>query len=163
MATAMNKLYYEDIEVGAIFAGDPVTIERDTMIAFASEWDNQAMHVDQAGARAMGLGFDDVIASSALTFAAQSKSINPIYAQLHVLPSGIDVKMDFLKPVLAGDELTASLEVLDKRPSRRGGRGLVDTKVELLNQNGNPVMTVQSLFLLKMRPDQAANSPAGVA
>ena len=58
----MNRLYYDDIEVGAVFEGDPVTIERNAMIAFASEWDNQAMHVDQAGARAMELAFDDVIA-----------------------------------------------------------------------------------------------------
>jgi acyl dehydratase len=150
----MNRLYYEDIEVGAVFKGDPVTIERDAMIAFASEWDNQAMHVDQAGARAMGLGFDDVIASSALIFAALSKSINPIYRQLHFLPSGIGVKMDFLKPVLAGDELTARLEAIDKRPSRKGGRGLVDTKIELLDQNGEPVMTSQSFWLIKIRPGQ---------
>lgn len=146
----MERLYFEEIDTGWTLCGDTVCMERDEMVEFASRWDNQPMHVDPTAAAAMG--FEDVIATSVLTFAAMSRSINSIYRRVHFLPSGIDVRMDFLKPVFAGDELTASVSIISKRPSRKKGRGVVTIECEMLDQLGEAVLRLKTIWLVRTRP-----------
>ena len=49
---AQDILYFEDLQVGDSFAFGPLTVTRDEVIAFASEFDAQPFHLsDEAAAQ----------------------------------------------------------------------------------------------------------------
>jgi acyl dehydratase len=146
----MGKLYFEDIEVGQEFAGDTILVAREQMLAIAKDFDSQKMHVDSDAAKAMG--FDDVIASGAYTFAAAIKTVQCILDRFHFLPSGLGIEISFVRPVLAGDEITAHAEVVSKRRSEKGGRGWAIFKANYVNQDGNTVAEVSWPWLFRTRP-----------
>ncbi len=144
-----SKLYFEDIQVGDQFVGDTVVAERDKMLSFAEEFDNQPMHLDADAAHAMGL--KDIIAPGAYIFALNAKTQRAIWKRLHMLPSGLGIRVSFLLPVYAGDTLTAHLEVLATRPSSKPGRGWIDTKVTIKNQTGGVAVDSEAALLLICR------------
>ena len=145
-----QQLYYEDIAVGDTFVGDTVSVDYDEMIWFAQNFDNQPVHTDAVAARAMGL--TDVIAPGCYTFALNSKSVSAIWRRLHFLPSGLGIKLSFLKPVYAGGTLTTHVEVIGARHSRKPGRGWLDCKVTCRDENDAVMATVDANWLLQRRP-----------
>ena len=147
----MEKLYFEDINVGDAFTGAKVLVEPETMIVFAKEYDNQPMHTDPAAARAMGL--EGVIASGAYTFALGTKSTSAIWEQLHFLPSGLGFQMSFVRPALGGDELQAHVEIISKRESRDPSRGVLGIKSTLRNQQGVSVLDIENVWLLRTKKE----------
>lgn len=65
---------------------------------------------------------------------------------------GVD-EVRWIKPVYAGDTLTAVLRVLDVRPSSsKPDRGVVMTKWVASNQKGEVVCTVKGMGMYKRRP-----------
>lgn len=145
-----DKLYFEDIAVGDSFNGTPVAVEREQMLWFAHEFDDQGMHIDPAAARAMGL--DDIIAPGAMIFALTSKMQRDIWKGLHMLPSGRGIEIDFQRPVYAGDTLTAHTTVPAVRPSSKPGRGWIETITSYANQHGETVAETKGTWLLVSRP-----------
>ncbi|MBO0333580.1 MaoC family dehydratase N-terminal domain-containing protein [Sneathiella sp. CAU 1612] len=145
-----DKLYFEDIAKGDRFAGATVTVEREEMLDFGRRFDDQPMHFDVEAAKAMG--FRDVVACGAYTFALSSKATTHIWQQWHFLPSGLGVQLDFLAPLFAGDVLTTELEVLGTRPSSKPVRGWLETILRCTNQSGETAFTTRAHFLLQGRP-----------
>jgi acyl dehydratase len=145
-----DKLYFEDIEVGQTFTGDTIVVDREIMLMIARDFDNQRMHLDAEAAKAMG--FDDVIASGAYTFAAAIKTVQSILNRFHFLPSGRGIELSFVRPVLAGNTITAHAEIISKRPSDKGSRGWAVFKTDYVNQDGVTVAEVNWLWLFKTRP-----------
>ena len=144
--SATSKLFFEDINVGDSFIGAKIAVDRDRMISFAKEFDNQLMHTDATAAKAMGL--DDVIASGSYTFPLAAKSCTDIWERLHFLPSGLGFQMSFVKPVYEGDELQLNAEVINARPSRDPSRGVLEIKQAFLNQNGESVLDLENVVWL---------------
>lgn len=144
-----EKLYFDDIAVGDAFTGATVTVERDRLLAFAEEFDDQAMHLDAGAARAMGL--DDVIAPGAYIFALTAKSQRAIWHRMYFLPSGLGIEVSFLKPVYPGDELTAHATVTDRRASSKPGRGWLSVKIDYVNQREEIAVGLKADWLLKAR------------
>ncbi len=65
---------------------------------------------------------------------------------------GID-ELRWLKPVRPGDTLTARLTVIEATASRsRPDRGIVRTRMELVNQDGESVMTITGVNFISRRP-----------
>lgn len=58
-------------------------------------------------------------------------------------------------PTFAGDTLHVEVEVLEARPTRKPGRGLVRTRNRIINQRGECVMTYTPARLVKGLPDAA--------
>lgn len=144
-----DKLYFDDIEIGQTFIGDTVTVDRDQMMAFAADFDSQPMHTDAEAARAMGL--QDIIASGAYTFALAVKSNQGIVNRYHLLPSGRGIELSFLRPVYAGDELTAQAEVISTQARENGARGQAVFQVRYVNQDDNAVAEASWPWLFKTR------------
>lgn len=144
-----DKLYFDDIAVGQTFTGDTVTVDRDQMLAFAADFDSQPMHTDANAARAMGL--QDVIASGAYTFALAVKSNQGIVNRYHLLPSGRGIELNFIRPVYAGDALTAQAEVVSTQARENGARGLAVFRVRYVNQDGDAVAEASWPWLFKTR------------
>ena len=64
---------------------------------------------------------------------------------------GVD-EMRWILPVRPGDKLRLRIEVLEARVSKsRPDRGLVTSGIELLNQAGQPVMSLKMVNLLSRR------------
>ncbi|MCD2176354.1 MaoC family dehydratase [Rhizobium sp. C1] len=155
---ADEMLYYEDFEEGREFISAERTVSAEEIIAFASEFDPQPMHLDEAAGKASILGglsgsgwhmsslamrlfFDTVISKSA-------GEGGP----------GIDF-MEWRKPLIAGDTIRLNVKVKSRRPlASRPGIGLVTMEHLLTNQKGEKVMRMQAPAMLRMRQAQTVEA-----
>jgi len=140
---------FDAIVVGetAEFGSYEFTAER--IKRFAREWDPQRFHVDEAEAEASSFG--GLCASGWHTasvmmrlqvdyFAARARRGEPV-PRFGVSP-GFD-GLRWIRPVYAGDKLTYSGRVTDKRLSNaRSGTGIVATEFSAVNQNDEPVFSM---------------------
>lgn len=67
-------------------------------------------------------------------------------------------ELRWLKPVFPGDVLRCESEVLEVTPSRsRPGMGVVRTRMTVLNQHDERVMTLVPIALYRRRPGEERN------
>jgi acyl dehydratase len=59
-------------------------------------------------------------------------------------------------PVLVGDTIGAVVEVTGIRPTRRGGRAVVSSRIDVYNQRDERVMTYEATRLLAGRTEGAS-------
>jgi acyl dehydratase len=136
----LSRIYYEDFVVGAVRVCGPRVITREEIIAFATEFDPQPMHLDEEAAQKSML--KGLSASGWHTCALMMR----IIADGLVLNSssmgspGVE-EVKWVKPVRPGDALTVRLTVLEKRESKsRPEMGFVRQRTEMLNQHGEVVL-----------------------
>ena len=149
-STNAASRYFEDYPVGAIFEFGSTTVSESDIIAFATRYDPQAMHVDRAlSARGP---FGEVIASGWHTTALVMRQIADHFLPENGLAApGID-ELRWPNPLRPGDTLRIRATILEARRSRsKPDRGLVRTLVEALNQHGDPVLTMKPMNLIRCR------------
>ena len=152
----MNEInYFEDVMVGDTLTFGPLTISREEIIAFAAEFDAQPFHLsDEAAAETH---FGSLSASGWHTTALFMKMfVTKMQAGGHQDASlgamGVD-ELRWLMPVRPGDTLSGTSEVIEKKASRtRPEMGIVKSRVTIINQQGQPVMTLMPIVLLRTRP-----------
>jgi acyl dehydratase len=142
---------FEDfVEGGSIDLGfkDVTAAE---IVDFASEFDPQPMHLDEAAGRASILG--GLSASGWHTCAMFMR----LLCDAVLLDStsqgapGVD-RIKWRRPVLAGDRLSGRSTVLSKRPSTsRPALGLVSLRSELVNQRGETVLELENTAMFLKR------------
>lgn len=151
-----EKLSFEDFRPGRRFALGPKLVFAEEIIEFASEFDPQPMHLDEAAGRASILG--GLAASGWHTSSMFMRMMADGYL-LNALAEGapgIDL-MEWPKPVLAGDTLSGHSTVLESRPMRsRPGLGIVKFRHEVENQRGQLVLVSENSVMLRMRPEASA-------
>ncbi len=133
--------YFEDYVVGARFRLGPVTVDRDELVAVATAYDPQAMHIDEAAAAAGPWG--GLIASGWHTVGLMMRLFvdNVLSPVASLVSPGVD-ELRWLAPVRPGDRLSAEVTVLDKRRSRSDPmKGLIRTQLEGFNQDGVMVVS----------------------
>ena len=131
------KLYLEDLRVGQTFTTGSVTVTTEAIKAFARDYDPQPFHLDEAAAEDSLFGG---LAASGWHTAALSMRLLvdglPIAGGL----IGVGGETTWPRPTRPGDTLTVHIEVLEITPSKsRPDRGMVRTRNETRNQNGEPV------------------------
>jgi acyl dehydratase len=144
-------LYYEDIEVGTTRDCGSVDVDREEMVAFAERYDPQPIHVDEAAAR--GSVYGGLIASGWFTASLVAREL--VTGFMNDLASLGGRGMDDIRwhrPVRAGDELSVSIEVLEKEPSDRNP-AIGDYRVEVVAENGDgeTVLTMVGLGVVERR------------
>jgi len=147
----MDKLYLEDFTVGQRFISEPHQIDADQIKAFASQFDPQPFHLDEAAAKASF--FQGLAASgwhtASITMSLLVKSGMPIAGGL----IGAGGELQWPRPTRPGDVLRVESEVLEVKPSRsRPERGMITVKSETRNQNGEVVQILTSRMLVWRRP-----------
>lgn len=149
--------HFEDYSVGAVFELGTIDFSEADIIDFAARFDPQAMHVDRAWAESGPFG--TVIASGWHTIAALMPLIVRNFLPSRGLASpGID-EVRWLRPVRPGDVLTARTTIVEAKRSRsRPDRGLVTSHVELLNEAGDPVLTMKPMNFIRCRPGSLASA-----
>jgi acyl dehydratase len=149
----MNPLYLEDFEPGQRFAGSSrVRIELGRVKSFASEFDPQPFHLDEAAASATLFG--GLAASGWHTAAVTMRLLvdSEFQPAGGIVGAGFD-ELRWPRPVRPGDELRLESEVLEVRPSKsRPDQGLVKVRTNTLNQNGDTVQTSVGNLVVPRRP-----------
>jgi acyl dehydratase len=145
--------YFEDLEIGRTqtFGSYPVT--REEVIAFASKYDPQSFHLDDAAAAATHFGRLSASGwhTCAMVMAMVVENLKA-NAQAGLGSPGVD-ELRWLKPVYPGDTLRCESTLLEKTPSRsRPEMGSFRSRVMIFNQDDVPVMSFLSIGLIATRP-----------
>ena len=150
----MDKVYFEDFNEGDEFWGHEVVVDLDEMLAYNRQNDPLPIHVDEEAAKSTPYG--GVIASGGYTIALMFRSCIGIYntpeCQWQYL-GAIEWKVRFAYPVKPGDRLRSKITIRKLTPSSKGGRGIVDQLVEVINQHGDVVMPIEVVAIVAGRPD----------
>lgn len=143
--------YFEDYLPGSVSEFGSIAVDEAEIIDFAKRFDPQEFHIDpEAAARGP---FGGLIASGWHTGALMMRMLVDNYlSKVSSLGSpGID-ELRWPRPVRPGDTLRLRATVLDTKRSRsKPDRGVVRTLFEVLNQNGEVVMSVKAMTLIRCR------------
>lgn len=154
----MPFLYLEDLEPGQRFSGTTrIRIEDGRIRSFASEFDPQPFHLDDADAAASI--FRGLAASGWHTAAVTMRLLvdSEFKPAGGIVGAGID-ELRWPRPVRPGDELRVESEVLAVRPSQsRPEQGLVKVRTSTFNQDGEVVQTSVSNLVVPRRTTPANN------
>jgi acyl dehydratase len=146
-----QQYYWEDFKPGESFPMGERTLDRDEIMAFARQFDPQPFHIDEEAAKRSMYG--GLIASGWHTVAMVMRMMCDSYLnQSASLGSpGVD-NVRWLKPVRPGDTIRAQRTVLESRVSQsRPEMGLVKTRWEVFNQDGEAVMTMEGYGMFRRR------------
>ena len=145
------KYYWEDFKVGEVHQIGEKCVEKDEIIAFANQFDPQPFHVDEAAANASAYG--GLIASGWHTVALVMRMMCDSYMlnSASLGSPGVE-NLKWLKPVRPGDTIRAQRTTLEVRASAsRPEMGLVKTRWEVFNQNGEQIMTMEGYGMFGRR------------
>ncbi|MBT6093855.1 MAG: MaoC family dehydratase [Rhodospirillaceae bacterium] len=149
----MTQRYIEDYTVGEIIVTGSFTLKRAELMAFATTYDPQPMHIDEAFAASDG-PFHDVIASGFQTLAIAFKLfVNMGYFEGDVALGGPGMNdLRWLAPVFADDTLTNHVTIVEARRSRsKPDRGILSLGHDLRNQRGDTVLTCVTASTIRCR------------
>ncbi|WP_394688269.1 MaoC family dehydratase [Hoeflea sp.] len=147
-------IHFEDMNPETVYPLGPKHVVADEVIAFASEYDPQPMHLDEEAGKASILG--GLAASGWHSCAMLMRMMCDSYmlrAAAEGAP-GLDY-VKWIRPVLADDVLSGETRVVDRRVSKsRPGIGIVHLRHELRNQRGETVLVSENPVMLRLRMPQ---------
>lgn len=148
-------LWLEDMAPGQTFRFGDYVVNREEVIAFASRYDPQPFHLDDAAAAKSVFG--RLCASGVHTMAMAHRLQMDGFGEigLQVLAGvGMD-EFRLLRPVFPGDTLHIEVEVRETRPLQsKPDRGLLHYVTRAANQNDEVVLTYLSTLIMARRPEQ---------
>lgn len=147
--------YFEDFSVGDTFELGSKQMSEEEIITFARQFDPQPFHVDPE--RAKESFFGGLVASGWHTTAIFMRLfVDGLLNKSASLASpGVD-EVRWVRPVRPGDMLRARFTVLESTPSRsRPNMGVVRSRGEMFNQDGELVMSLSGLHFLGRKPTHA--------
>ncbi len=141
-------MYFDDFTLNETIQIAPVVIDKEEMIAFAKRYDNIPLHTDEAYAKTTHFG--QLIAPGVMSFMAVWANYLQVDLAGEELLAGKSTKIEWFKPVFAGDELTAEV-VVTKLTERNEKNGIVEITFYVKNQNGDLVLTDVTEMIVKKR------------
>ena len=150
-ATARDR-YFEDYVPGSVEEFGSAAIGEAEIVEFASRYDPQRFHIDADWATAHG-PFGGLIASGWHTAAIMMRVLvdNYVCATSSLGSPGID-ELRWTRPVRPGDTLRVRVSIVDAKRSRsKPDRGLIRSRVEILNQDSDVVMSLTEMNLMRCR------------
>jgi len=145
------QLTFEDFKPGHFATLGPRHVTREEIIAFASEFDPQPMHLDEAAARqSMAGGLSG--SGWHMCALAMRMQVDGIINRADSLGGlGVD-EVKWLAPLRPGDDVILKVHVDEARLSRsRPDCGIVKMRAELFNATGTMLMSVISNGLMRRR------------
>jgi acyl dehydratase len=148
----VSERWFGDYVPGTTSEFGPIQVDEAEVVDFARRFDPQPFHVDAEAAAASSFG--GLIASGWHTCALMMRLLADEYlSPVSSLGSpGVD-ELRWLRPVRPGDELTLRTTVQDARLSRsRPDRGVLTTRIEMVDQGGLVVLQMIATNLVRVRP-----------
>ena len=131
-------MYFEDLTIGMSVETEPAVIEKEKMIAFAKDYDNIPLHTDEEYVKTTHFG--KLIAPGVMSFmSVWAKYLKVDFFGKELL-AGKSAKIEWIKPVFAGDVLKGKATITDLK-ERNEKNGLVQLTIDVYNQNGELVLT----------------------
>ena len=127
------EMFFDELKLGMSVDIEPTTIEKEKMIAFAIDYDNIPLHTDEEYAKTTPFG--GLIAPGVMSFmSVWNKYLEVDFFGAELL-AGKSTKIEWLKPVFAGDVLSgkATITNLVKRNEKNG---IAEVSIDVFNQDG---------------------------
>jgi acyl dehydratase len=149
----MNRAieWFDDLKIGMRFKSGELTISKEDILRFASEFDPQPFHLDEEAAKDTILGalaasgWHTAAIAMKLAIACRPFGPHPLFG------AGVD-ELRWLKPVRPGDTLHLEGELLELVPSRTKPQGIVRVKWTAYNQNDEAVYTFNPIAIVPRQP-----------
>ncbi|MBI2217808.1 MAG: MaoC family dehydratase [Candidatus Rokubacteria bacterium] len=144
--------YFEDFTPGQAIELGRRTVTKESIIAFAKEFDPQVFHTDEEAAKRTVYG--GLLASGWHTGSIMMRLLYEglLKDTASMGSPGVD-ELRWLRPVRPGDTLSARTTVLESLPSRsKPDRGMIRHLIEVTNQDGQVVMSLKGVNILARRP-----------
>jgi acyl dehydratase len=145
-----ERLYLDDLYVGRQFTSGTHRMEEARIKEFASEFDPQPFHLDEAAAETSV--FKGLAASGWHTAAVAMQLLvtgGPLFANGIV---GLGGEIAWPRPTRPGDILHVESEIVEITPSRsKPNQGIVTIRSTMLNQNGEAVYLLTAKLLVFKR------------
>jgi acyl dehydratase len=147
----MTGITFEEFTAGTVIETDSIVATRDEIIAFAREFDPQPFHLDEAAARETSVG--TLIGSGWQTAGFGMRLLQAgVFRGATSMGSPGVTELRWLRPVLPGDSLRASVRVEDCRVSNsKPDRGFVRFTMTILNGRDERVMTQAFMVMFPRR------------
>ena len=151
LTVPVDQRYFEDYSPGGVHEFGPTVIEESEIIAFGQRFDPQIFHTNPQAAKFTVFG--GLIASGWHTASLMMRLFVDHYLS-HVASlgsPGVD-ELRWSKPVRPGDALILRVTVTDTKRSRsKPDRGILHSFIEMVNQEGEVVMSMKAVNLLLCR------------
>lgn len=143
--------HHEDLQPGSSMLSDTRPVTREEIIAFASRFDPQPMHLDEEAARKSIVG--GLCASGFHSCAIMMRLLcdNFLLRSTSLGSPGLD-EVKWLRPVRPGDALAIRIVVLEQRNLQsRPDVGISKMQFDLVDQHGNTVLETLSNQMMRRR------------
>jgi acyl dehydratase len=144
--------WFDDLTLGMRFKSREKLVTREEIKRFASEFDPQPYHLDEAAAKKTPLkglaasGWHTAAMAMSLTVEVRPFGPHPL------LGIGVD-ELRWLAPVRPGDRLYLEGEVIELTRSKTRPQGVARIKWTAFNQHGEPVYTFTPIAVVPCRPN----------
>ena len=151
--------FWEDMAVGQVRDLGTISPSREDIIAFASQFDPQPFHLDDAAGAASVFG--GLCASGWHTCSmAMRLMVTNFLQQTSSLGSPGLENIQWKKPVYPNDTLRLQTTVLETKPmGRRPDVGMTRNLWEMFNQHGNKVLHMEGWGMFRRRHPSTPESP----
>ncbi|HEY6832335.1 MAG TPA: MaoC family dehydratase [Pseudolabrys sp.] len=151
----MPKYHWEDFKSGAVTVYGPRLVTREEIVAFASEFDPQPMHLDEAAASATILGGLGASGWHSCSLLMRMICDGFILDSTSMGSPGIE-EVRWLKPLRPGTNIRVRTTVLDTRASgSRPEMGLAKFMMEVID-DADAVITALTTTLMFRRREPGA-------
>ena len=141
-------MYFDDIKLNTTIQIAPAVIDKQRMLDFARLYDTIPLHTDEEYASKTHFG--QLVAPGVMTF----MSVWVKYLEVDIvgpeLLVGKSTKIEWHKPVFAGDVLTGQATITALTP-RNEKNGIVEITIHVYNQNCDHVLTDVTESVVKRR------------
>lgn len=131
-------MYFEDLQLNKPIKLSKTIVDKDEMISFSKRFNNIPLHTDEEYAKTTKFG--QIIAPGLLTYLLVWADYvqNDFFGD--ELIAGKSTKIEWFKPVFAGDVLSGEAEITAL--SEKGKHsGIAELTIRAYNQNGDLVMS----------------------
>ena len=142
-------MYFEEFEIGFKTQIVPAIINKEDMVSFANKYDPIPLHTDEEYAKSTIFG--NLIAPGVMSFMSVWAKYLEIDLAGDELLAGKSTKIEWFKPVFADDVLTSTCTI-SNLTKRNAKNGIVELTFEVLNQNGELVLTDVTEMIVKCKP-----------
>ena len=151
------KLYWEDFKAGAVAVYGPRLVTREEIVAFASEFDPQPMHLDEAAAAGTLLGGLGASGWHSCSLLMRMIVDGFIFNSSSMGAPGVE-EVKWLRPMRPGTNVRVRTTVLEARESKsRPELGLVKFRFEMLD-DADAILTTLVTTLMFGRRNAGARS-----
>ncbi|MBE5757201.1 MAG: hypothetical protein E7342_05315 [Clostridiales bacterium] len=143
-------MYFNELKVGTSVDIEKVVIEKEKMLDFAYTYDNIPLHTDEKYAKTTHFG--KIIAPGVMAFMAVWAKYLEVDFFGEELLAGKSTKIEWLKPVFAGDVLTGKATIT-KLSKRNNKNGMAEVTIEIYNQHQELVIIDITEAIVKIKAE----------